>query len=192
VLDAASPVRTSSGLVAIARWSAASLADVFAAPGPALVVGLLGVQDPGNMGSAIRSANALGATGVVALDGCADPAGWKALRGAMGSTFQLPIARASLADVFTAAASHHVAVLATAARQGTPPERSNLRRPALLLFGAEGSGLDLDALPPSTESLTVPMESGVESLNVAVTVALLLYEARRQRTPAGPTTPTHA
>jgi RNA methyltransferase, TrmH family len=185
VLDAASPVRTSSGIVAIGRWSPAAVAMVLATrpgvEGPPLAVGLVGVQDPGNLGAAIRSADALGATGVVAIDQAADPGGWKALRGAMGSTFRLPVARASLAETLAAAATQGVGVLATTATGGIALSDAPLCEPVLLLFGSEGSGLPDEALPPDAVRVTIPMRDGVESLNVAVAAALFLYEARRQR-----------
>ena len=183
VIDAASPVRTSSGVVAIAHWAPADLAAVFAPP-PALVIGLVGVQDPGNLGAAIRSADALGATGVIAIDDAADPGGWKALRGAMGSTFRLPVARAPLGDVLAAAAGARVQVLAAATRGGRDLADAALGKATLVLLGSEGAGLPNDALPTSATPLTVPMREGVESLNVAVTAALILYEARRQRAAA--------
>ena len=102
VLDAASPVRTPSGIVAIAEWRPASIADVFEPP-PALAVGLVDVQDPGNVGAVIRSADALEASGVVAVNRTADPRGWKALRGAMGSTFRVPVAIGDLESTVDAA-----------------------------------------------------------------------------------------
>ena len=91
VLEAASPVKSPTGIVAIARWQAAGVRQVLAAQ-PALVVCADRVQDPGNTGAIIRAAEAAGATGVVTTAGSADPFGWKALRGSMGSAFRLPIA----------------------------------------------------------------------------------------------------
>jgi len=179
-LDAASPVRTTSGLVAVAHWRPAPL-DAVLTPAPAMAVGLVGVQDPGNLGAAIRSADALGATGVVALDAGADPAGWKALRGAMGSTFRLPVARGTLDAAVAAAHRDGIAIVAAAARGGSAPDALALRKPTLLLFGSEGAGLDAAALPPDATRVTIPMRPGAESLNVSVAVALVLDEARRQR-----------
>jgi TrmH family RNA methyltransferase len=195
VITAASPVRTPSGIVAIARWAPAAIADVFTPPAlsgvegsgaeGALAVGLYGVQDPGNLGAAIRSADALGATGVVSIGHAADPAGWKALRGAMGSTFRLPVSRASLDDVLAAGTTKRVTVLATTARGGVALPDAPLSAPVLLLFGGEGAGLPDAALPPQATRITIPMRAGVESLNVAVAVGLVLYEARRQRQARG-------
>lgn len=180
VLDAASPVRTASGVVAIATWQPADLREALARA-PALVIGLVDVQDPGNVGGAIRSADALGATGVAILDRTADPGGWRALRGAMGSTFHLPVARGSTAEVLQEASRARIAVAATVAVDGAPVESADLRRPTLVLIGNEGAGLPADVVANADLRLTVPMRDGVDSLNVAVTAALILYEARRQR-----------
>jgi len=184
VIAAASPVRTPSGVVAIARWAPVAPAEVFA-PDPALAVGLYGVQDPGNLGAGIRSADALGATGVVSIGHAADPAGWKALRGAMGSTFRLPVSRASLEDLLAAGTARHVTVLAATARGGVALPDAPLTGPVLLLFGGEGAGLPDAVIPAGATRLTIPMRAGVESLNVAVAVGLVLYEARRQRQAGG-------
>ncbi len=91
VMAAMSPVRQPSGIVALATAQPASLDDVVASA-PPLVVVLNGIQDAGNVGAIVRAADGCGATGVIALEGTADPFGWKALRGAMGSTFRLPVA----------------------------------------------------------------------------------------------------
>jgi TrmH family RNA methyltransferase len=180
VIEAASPVRSPTGVIAIAEWSAAPLTAVFERK-PSLIVGLVDVQDPGNAGSAIRSADALGATGVVAMLGTAHPAGWKVVRGAMGSSFRVPVARADATEVLEAAARHGVEIAATVAAGGVPIETANLTAPVLVLVGNEGAGLPDDLLSAATRRLTIPMGAGVNSLNVSVTAALVLWEARRQR-----------
>jgi TrmH family RNA methyltransferase len=180
VIEAASPVRTTSGIVAIAEWDAAPLAVTFAPP-PAMTIGLVDVQDPGNVGAVVRSADALGATGVLALDRTAHPGGWKALRGSMGSTFRLPVARGGSAEAIAAARGAGLRVMAAVADRATPLTHIDFSFPTLVLLGNEGSGLDAVTAACADERLTVPMRTGVDSLNVAVTAALVLYEARRQR-----------
>jgi TrmH family RNA methyltransferase len=179
-IDAASPVRTSSGVVAIAQWAPSPLDAVFSAS-PALVLGIIDVQDPGNLGAIIRSADALGATAVITTPAGADPGGWKALRGAMGSTFHLPIARVTLADAIRAARARGLRVAAATAGPGQPIDRAALVEPLLLLLGNEGAGLPAAVVSAADVSLTIPMRTGANSLNVAVAAALLLYEATRQR-----------
>jgi len=180
VLDAASPVRTPSGLVALAEWTPSGLATAFSVD-PALVVGLVDVQDPGNVGSAIRSADALGATGVVAIGATASPSGWKVLRGSMGSAFRLPVVCADLPAAVAAARTAGASVLATTPTGTTPLCETDLRSPVFVLFGHEGGGLAGETLAQADARIAIPMRTGVESLNVAVAAALVLDEARRQR-----------
>lgn len=179
VLDAASPVKTPSGVAALARWQAAAVEDTFADPSP-LVIAAVDVQDPGNFGAIVRSADALGATGVIAAGATADPAGWKALRGSMGSAFRVPVARATLESAMGAAREAGATIFA-AAPGGQPADRCDLSRPSMILLGSEGLGLPDAALAKAQARIAIPMRRGVDSLNVAVSAALLLYEARRQR-----------
>jgi TrmH family RNA methyltransferase len=147
------------------------------------LLGLVGVQDPGNVGSAIRTADALGATGVICFDQSASPAGYKALRGAMGSTFRLPVASARLGEAVPDARRRGIRVAATVSRGGEPPTATALAGPVLILLGNEGTGLPDALVADADVRITVPMRPGVDSLNVAVTAALLLWEASdgRQR-----------
>lgn len=182
VLDTASPVRTPSGVVAIAHWTPAPL-DALWTPPPALVVGLVDVQDPGNAGAAVRSTDGLGASGIVMIGATADPASPKALRGAMGSSFRVPVARASLAKTLVAARSAGVQIVATTspAPDTVDLHAADLTRPTLVLFGNEGAGLSAPLVADADVRLSIAMRPGVNSFNVAVTTALVLYEARLQR-----------
>lgn len=181
VMDALSPVRTPSGVVAIA---ARPIVDrrALVAPAPALVVAALGVQDPGNVGALIRSADAGGATGVLLDTDSADPWGWKALRAAMGSAFRLPVLRqddalASLGDW----QNEGLAIVATDPGDGEDLHALDLTQPLVFVMGAEGTGLSEDILDAADVRVRIPMRARVESLNVAVAAALLVYEAARQR-----------
>jgi TrmH family RNA methyltransferase len=145
------------------------------------LLGLVGVQDPGNVGSVVRTADAFEASGVISFEGSAHPGGYKALRGAMGSTFRIPVATAGLDDVLAAARTGGVRIAAAVARGGEPPLRAALATPVLILLGSEGSGLPEPLTAEADVRVTIPMRSGVESLNVAVTAALLLWEAAGRR-----------
>jgi TrmH family RNA methyltransferase len=180
VIDAASPVRTPTGIVAIAHWAPAPF-ETMASAAAALVVGLVDVQDPGNVGAVVRSADALGATGVVAIGASADPGSWKALRAAMGSTFRVPVARAAWPEVDHAATAHGLSICATSAGAGDPLDRVHFSSPTIVLVGNEGAGLPEAIRRRADRQVQVPMRAGVESLNVAVTASLVLYEASRQR-----------
>lgn len=182
VIEAASPVRTPSGVVAIARWALSPLTTLWT-PAPALVLGLVDVQDPGNAGAVIRSADGLGATGVVMIGATADPSSPKTLRGAMGSSFRVPVARASLGETIRAARAAGLRVVATSApaSASTNLNEVDLTGPLLVLLGNEGAGLPAQAVRAADACLSIAMRHGIDSFNVAVTSALILYEARLQR-----------
>ena len=181
LLASVSPVQHPSGVVTIAHLEPARLEMVLTRR-PALLLLLDGVQDPGNLGAIIRVAEACSATGVVVGTGSADPFGWKALRGAMGSALRLPIVqRANLEDVVARLKAEGIAVFAMVPRHGTPLSECELRTPAALLLGGEGAGLGEDLVRAANGRLTIPMSAPVESLNVGIAAALVLYEASRQR-----------
>ena len=181
VLEASSPVKAPTGIVAIARWRPADVCQVLAMS-PALVVCAVHVQDPGNTGAIIRVAEAAGATGVITAAGSADPFGWKALRGSMGSAFRLPVAAdAQVEAVCREARERGVRVISTSPAGGSPLHEVDLAGPALILVGGEGSGLPAHVQASADVLMQVPMREPVESLNVAVAAGVILYEAYRQR-----------
>lgn len=181
VLAAMSPVRQPSGIVAIARRQDRSLAEALTGA-PQMVLMLDQVQDPGNVGAIVRVAEACGATGVITGQGTADPRGWKALRGSMGSIFRLPVAvRQSLPDAVRAARALGIEILAAVPRDGVLLSECDFRRPVAVLLGGEGGGLPNSLAALATARLTIPMRRPVESLNVATAAALIAYEAQRQR-----------
>ena len=180
VMDALSPVAAPSGLAALATFHPAAAEDAMQVSRP-LVVALSGIQDPGNTGAVIRAAEAGGASGLVTLGG-ADPFGWKSLRGAMGSAFRLPIARVdNPSTVRRQASAHGLRVIAAVPHAGTPLGEADLGSPCLVWLGSEGSGLDRDTVETADEVVSIPMRRPVESLNIAVATALIVYEAARQR-----------
>jgi TrmH family RNA methyltransferase len=181
VLSAMSPVQTPSGVVGIAHRPTATLENVFATR-PQLIAVLHDVQDPGNVGAVVRAAEGCGATGVICSERTADPFGWKALRGAMGSTFRLPVAAGQpLDEAIALARAKGLLLFATTARGGTSLPECDLRGPAAVIFGGEGAGLPAVLIAAADARLTIPMKAPVESLNVAIAAALVLYEAARQR-----------
>jgi TrmH family RNA methyltransferase len=181
VLQAASPVRSPTGVVAVGRWQLSGL-DEALTPAPALIVCVVQIQDPGNVGAIVRAADAAGATSVVVAAGSADPLGWKALRGSMGSAFRMPIAAApDAAAVCAAARTRAIRVMATAPADGASLYDVDLAGPVMLLVGGEGAGLPAAIRALADEGLRVPMRAPVESLNVAVATGVILFEAQRQR-----------
>jgi TrmH family RNA methyltransferase len=182
VLEAMSPVRHASGVVALAHVKTPDVAAAVMARPPQLILVLDSVQDPGNVGAAVRAAEAMGGTAVIAGRGTADPLGWKALRGSMGSAFRLPVTAASdMHDAMAIIRRAGIRTFATVPRGGTPLHRAALSGPSAVLLGGEGSGLSDELTRDSDERLTIEMRPPVESLNVSLAAALVLYEASRQR-----------
>ena len=180
VMNAISPVRSPSAIVALASRPRLADADIFQGASP-LVVAAVDVQDPGNVGAIIRVAEAGGATGVMVAGASADPFGWKALRGSMGSALRMPVCVKRGPYAFDEARRTGCRIVATAPRGGGSVFDANLRGPLVIVIGGEGRGLPEALLRSADERVTVPMQAPVDSLNAAVTAALIVYEARRQR-----------
>jgi TrmH family RNA methyltransferase len=185
VMRAMSPVQAPSGIVALASRPVSTLDRVLGQP-PQLVVVAVDVQDPGNVGAIVRAAEAGGASGALFTGTSADPFGWKALRGSMGSALRVPVVTADAQEVLAAARARGVRVVATVPRHGRSLFECDLRGPTALLLGGEGPGLPDALVERADETISIPMQVPVESLNVAVAAALLVYEATRQRGWRGP------
>jgi TrmH family RNA methyltransferase len=180
-MNALSPVKTPSGVVALARRPDVQLARVLQ-PAPPFILVAVDMQDPGNVGSLIRSAEAGGATGVVISGESADPWGWKALRAAMGSTFRLPVVVArDSSNVCDELRARGAKLIATMPRDATPMHEIDLCQSTAILLGGEGPGLSNEIVSKADARVSIPMNAAIESLNVSVSAALLVYEARRQR-----------
>ena len=175
-----SEAETSQGLIALAKRPRFELEQVLR--GTPLVLVLDGVQNPGNLGAMLRSAEAAGATGALMGAGCADPLSWKALRGSMGSAFRLPhVAGLAMGDVLDMLAARGIRVLATASDGERCYHEVDLRGPVAIVMGREGTGLAPAAKQRAVARLRIPLAAPVESLNVGVAAALVLFEAARQR-----------
>jgi len=140
-----------------------------------------GLQDPGNLGTLIRTAEAFAATGLITLPGTVSPWNQKALRASAGSIFRLPVVSAVVAEIFAALASRDVTTLAAVAAEGESLTRQDLTRPTALILGNEGAGIPPEILRRATARITIPTPGPVESLNAAIAGSILLYEASRQR-----------
>jgi len=186
VMDAISPVRSATGIVAMAEQPGTAPSRPFVGAAPLAIVAV-DVQDPGNVGAIVRVAEAAGATGVVAAGASADPFGWKALRGSMGSALRLPlVGDRAVEDAIEDARRHGCRILAAAPRGGRPLHEVDFTGPLAILIGNEGAGLSSAIVDAANERIAVPMKPPVESLNAAVTAAVIVYEARRQRANHGP------
>lgn len=161
-------------VVEMPRWAPADFEGV---PGPVVV--LDGLQDPGNLGTLARSAEAAGAAALVLGRETADPGNPKALRASSGSLFRLPFL--AVDDVQGVLEGSGRNVYGTTGRGGVPYDQVDLSRPFFLLVGQEGRGLSPELVSRCSRLVTIPMGGGVESLNAATAAAVLLFEAGRQR-----------
>jgi TrmH family RNA methyltransferase len=176
-----SPVRSPSGIVAIAR-RVPSQASEICRTSHGLILATVDVQDPGNLGALIRAAEAGGAAGVLVSGASANPFSWKAIRGSMGSALRLPIAAGlPLDSVVSHARASGSRTVASVPREGRAPEAIDWSGAIVLFLGGEGPGLPAGLLAQCDDLVTIPMAPPVESLNVAVAGAILVYAARRQR-----------
>jgi TrmH family RNA methyltransferase len=146
-----------------------------------LILILAGIQDPGNLGTILRSAEAFGATGVVSLPGTVHAWNPKAVRASAGSVFRVPLVAASADECFARLRKEKVTVWTTAAGGAELAEHAPLERPTALLIGNEGNGVPPELAAQADGALTIPFPGPVESLNAAVAAGILLYEAARQR-----------
>jgi RNA methyltransferase, TrmH family len=152
-----------------------------------LVLVIARVQDPGNVGTILRSAEAFGATGAVATRGTADPWSPKALRASAGSALRLPLLRGMSIPVLLAqlrvSKIKIVAASSSASNGSGQGERAqpDLREPAAIFVGNEGAGLAQEVESAADERFTIPMADAVESLNAGIAASIILYEAARQR-----------
>ena len=181
VFAALSPVQSPSGLVAIVRRQVSAPAIICGRP-HAFVLAAVDVQDPGNVGSLLRAAEAGGVTGAFVCGTSASPFSWKALRGSMGSALRLPVVAGMTPEaVIDCMALEGLRLIAAVPRGGEPPDEIDWRGHLGLLLGGEGPGLDEHLVARCETRVTIPMASTVESLNVAAAGAILVYAARRQR-----------
>lgn len=176
VLASLSELETSQGVLALARRPAFREDDLFR--GNPLLVIAAGIQNPGNLGGLLRTAEAAGASGAYLTEGTVDPLSWKALRGSMGSALRLPhVGGLTIDAALQRLRARGVRAIATAT-EGRPYDSIDLTGPVALLLGREGTGL-----PPALRegAVAVPLRRPVESLNVGVAAGVILFEAARQR-----------
>jgi TrmH family RNA methyltransferase len=182
VLRAISPVRTPSGLVAIALRSDVARPDTLRADPDALFLVVTDIQDPGNLGALIRVAEAAGVSQVVVCGASAHPYGWRALRGSMGSGLRMAVTRfADLTRAMDALNASSTRTIAAVPRDGLDPDDVSWTGRVAIVLGGEGPGLSQREIDQSDALVTIPMQPPVESLNVAAAGAILAYAARRQR-----------
>jgi TrmH family RNA methyltransferase len=174
------PTETPQGVAALVRIKSTTLDNVLKAE-PALLMIAADLQDPGNLGTIARSAEAFGVTGLLLGERTVSPWNWKALRASAGSLFRLPVVKVELAAALPEIKARGIRVLATSSHKGTSISDVDLRPSVAFVIGNEGAGVPEDVLAKADETVVIPQSSSVESLNAGIAASILLYEAARQR-----------
>jgi TrmH family RNA methyltransferase len=190
LFDSLVPSETPQGVAALVRLKQFSLGDVTEKErlevGPIIV--LAGLQDPGNLGTILRSSEAFGSAGVVLGEGTVSPFNSKVVRASAGSVFRLPVihgqgksAKNKLEEVSEKLRAQGVRLIATSSHKGTALDQADLQGATAIFFGNEGAGLPREVMAKMDEFISIPHASQVESLNAGVAASIVLYEAARQR-----------
>jgi TrmH family RNA methyltransferase len=174
-----SRLRTPQGAIALVKVARPSLPD--RPDSEALVLYACGVQDPGNMGTLIRTAAAAGATLFCTSKETVSARNPKSIRSSAGAFFRLtPVEQVDFKDFRTYCLNHSILLYRTDTRDGVPHTEADLKSSCAVLLGNEGSGISEEDYP-GIPAIRIPMAMGIESLNVALAGAIIMFEASRQR-----------
>jgi TrmH family RNA methyltransferase len=180
LLQKLAETETPQGIIAVATHSTLLLDRLRLKDNPLLVVSD-GIQDPGNLGTIIRTADAAGADGVVMLPGSCDIYMQKTIRATAGSLFNIPVAHAAVDELLDWLRSHKINLAVTVSGAGKSFFEAGLDKPVAFVFGNEAHGVQEDLKRAADMALSIPIYGKAESLNVASSAAVCLYEAVRQR-----------
>ena len=175
VMKAICDTETPQGIAAVCEQRAITLSEI----NPERVLLIDAVQDPGNIGTMIRTADAAGMDCVILGEGCADPYNPKVVRSTQGSLFHLPVIKGSLADVIDELKAKGIPVYGTALEGASPLDKAEKSDRYAILVGNEGQGVSKDLLTKTTANLYIPIYGKSESLNVGVAAGILMYHFRK-------------
>jgi TrmH family RNA methyltransferase len=169
------------GVAALVKLRPHKFEDLLESASDSLLVGVAGIQDPGNLGTIIRSAEAFGARAVLLGEKTVSHFNPKAVRGSAGSIFREPLIRVKLGESIAALKQQGMRVLTTSSHKGKPLHEADFTSSAMIVVGNEGAGVPAEILSLADELVTIPHSPRVESLNAGIAASILLYEAARQR-----------
>jgi RNA methyltransferase, TrmH family len=176
------PSESPQGVAALVRWKEFSLDDALAKAQSGPLLAIAGVQDPGNLGTILRSAEAFDAGAVLLGEGTVSPFNPKVVRASAGSVFRLPLARIKLTDALARCREQGLRLIGTSSHKGIAVDQAKLDGPLVIFIGSEGAGLPRDLVSQMDELIVIPHSSRVESLNAGVAASIVLYETARKRT----------
>jgi TrmH family RNA methyltransferase len=173
------PSETPQGVAALVRLKTWPVDEVLERAEFGPFIALAGVQDPGNLGTILRSAEAFGAAGVLLGEGTVSVYNSKVVRGSAGSVFRVAAAKVKLAEVLPELKKRGIRLLATSSHKGVPLPEANFQKPLAFFIGGEGAGVPKDLLAKVDEVVAIPHAAQVESLNAGVAASIVLYEMKR-------------
>jgi TrmH family RNA methyltransferase len=168
------------GIMAVVKKPVHTLDDIFVLT-PQLILIVDGVQEPGNLGTMLRSAAAVGAGGTVLLPGSVDVANPKVLRAAMGANFAIPVAEAGHNELLKELRSRNITLVTTGSEANVGYDSYDWTQPVAVVIGNEGTGVSEPLKAAAGTTVSIPMAYSVESLNAAVAMSVIFFEAARQR-----------
>lgn len=175
------PTESPQGVAALVRFKEASLDHILSSSSAGVTLVVAGVQDPGNLGTIIRSAEAFGTSGMLLGENTVKMLNWKVMRASAGSIFRLPIAKVAIAEAVAKMREAGFRLLATSSHKGIPADQVDWTVKSAVFVGSEGSGLAREVLAKMDEVIAIPHSPKVESLNAGIAASILLYEASRRR-----------
>jgi TrmH family RNA methyltransferase len=182
VFASAVSTETPQGVAALVKLKPAKLEDLLEqVSDDLLLVGIAGLQDPGNLGTIIRSAEAFSTRGILLGEKTVSHFNPKVARASAGSLFREPLIPVKMAEAIEALKQHGVRVLATSSHKGVPLPDTDFSGPSMIVIGNEGAGLPPEILSAADELITIPHSARVESLNAGIAASIVLYEASRQK-----------
>jgi RNA methyltransferase, TrmH family len=176
LVETASP----QGVAALVHAPKFSLGSLLDSINPVLVI-VHDLQDPGNLGTIIRSAEAFSAGGILLSGDSVSPFNGKVIRSSAGSIFRLPCVASNFTEFVSTLRERGVRIIGTSSHSGVSVAKADLHGPIAFVIGSEGSGLPRQVAAAVDETVYIPIQNGVESLNAGVAASILLYEAARQR-----------
>jgi RNA methyltransferase, TrmH family len=181
VFSSAVSTETPQGVAALVKLKTFKLEDLLDPGGVPLIIAVAGIQDPGNLGTIIRSAEAFGARGVLLGEKTVHATNPKVVRASAGSAFREPLIPVKLREAIARMKQNGLRVVASSSHKGQPLDQVDFTGPLAVLIGNEGAGLPSEILAQADELTTIPHSGRVESLNAGIAAAIFLYEISRQR-----------
>jgi RNA methyltransferase, TrmH family len=181
LFNATAPSDSPQGVAALVKIRVVSASQLLQQANDGPIIVAAGLQDPGNVGTILRSAEAFGAAGAFFTEGTVSPYNSKVLRGSAGSIFRLPVVQINSVELIPTLRERGVRLLATSSHKGIPLPEVSWTLPLAIFIGNEGAGLSRDLLNQMDETVVIPQAAQVESINAGVAASIVLYEAVRRR-----------